>query len=200
MKNNNILNNKNLSKDFKIQYLFKNIINNCKSCNLYKNRNKIVFGEGNLNTTIIFIGEAPGKKEDIEGIPFVGAAGSLLNKIIIAMNLHRKNIYICNIIKCKPINNITPSFYEIQQCKKFLEYQISIIQPKIIITLGKSATNALLNKNDFISKMRGKWHMYNNILVMPTFHPAYLLRNPHEKRKAWSDFKSVITLIKNKNL
>jgi len=192
--NNNILNNNNLSKDFKIQYLL-NIINNCTLCNLCRNRNNIVFGEGNLNTKIMFIGEAPGKEEDIIGIPFIGNAGILLNKIILAMKLKRKDIYICNVIKCRPLYNKNPNDYELQQCKKFIEAQIFIIKPKIIITLGKIATNLLLNDNNFISKIRGKWHKYNEILLMPTFHPAYLLRNPNEKKKVWNDLKLVLYVL-----
>jgi DNA polymerase len=170
----------------------KEYINGCVRCKLYKNRKNIVFGEGNPKAELVFVGEAPGREEDIEGRPFVGEAGRLLTKIIKAMGLDRKDVYICNVVKCRPPRNRDPEADEIRACFPFLEAQLRIIAPKVICTLGRIAAQTLLGKDFKITKQRGDWHFYKNIPVMPTFHPAYLLRNPNEKRLVWQDMKKIM--------
>ena len=167
----------------------------CFKCNLYKTRNNIVFGCGNQQANLVFVGEAPGIEEDFQAKPFVGAAGQLLTKMIEAMRLKRSDVYICNIIKCKPPNNRNPNQNEIDNCIIYLKEQLHIIQPKVIITLGRYAYQALLNTTMSISKARGIFTNYENIPLMPTFHPAYLLRNNSKKKCVWSDLKQVIKLL-----
>ncbi len=167
-------------------------INDCTRCKLYKNRQNIVFGEGNPKADLVFIGEAPGREEDIAGKPFVGEAGRLLTKIIQAMGLDRKDVYICNVVKCRPPRNRDPEQDEIKACLPFLEVQLRIIKPQVICTLGKIAAQTLLGADFKITKHRGNWYSYMNISVMPTFHPAYLLRNPSAKRFVWDDIKKVM--------
>ncbi len=167
-------------------------LGNCQRCKLAKTRNKIVFGAGNPQAQLVFVGEGPGEEEDLQGLPFVGAAGQLLTKMIEAMGLTRKDVYICNIVKCRPPRNRNPENDEIKLCEPFLKAQIASISPKVIVALGKVAAQTLLQDNTPISRMRGIWKEYNGIKLMPTFHPSYLLRSPSEKRKAWEDLQMVM--------
>ncbi len=171
-------------------------IKNCNKCDLYKRRKNSVAGEGNANADLVFIGEAPGREEDMQGKPFVGRAGKLLTKIIAAMKLTRNEVFIGNIIKCRPPNNRNPYPYEIKACEDFLIRQLEIIQPKVICTLGKFATQSLLNIETPISRIRGKFQDYRGIPVMPTYHPAYLLRNPSGKKPVWEDMKKIMKELK----
>ncbi len=163
----------------------------CHECDLYKTRRNIVFGEGNPNAALLFIGEAPGLEEDIQGKPFVGRAGQLLAKIIKAIEMRREDVYIANCLKCRPPKNRTPYPSEIVACRNYLIQQIDIIKPKVICCLGRPAAQTMLMSDSPISKMRGKLYDYHGIKVMPTFHPAYLLRNPADKRLVWEDMKKV---------
>jgi len=167
-------------------------VSRCKKCGLSKTRTNVVFGAGSDKAKLLFVGEAPGADEDIQGLPFVGKAGGLLTKIIEAMGLKRKDVYIANILKCRPPNNRPPAPDEILACRDNLRRQIGMIKPKVICTLGKFASQTLLNTETPISALRGKFGNYNGIKVMPTFHPAYLLRNPGEKRLVWEDMKKVM--------
>jgi len=170
----------------------KEYIGDCIRCKLHKNRHNIVFGEGNPHAELVFVGEAPGREEDMEGRPFVGEAGRLLTRIIKAMGLERRDIYICNVVKCRPPRNRDPEIDEIKACLPFLKAQLRIIRPKVICTLGRVAAQSLLGKDFRITKQRGNWHTYMDIPLMPTFHPAYLLRNPSEKRLVWDDMKKIM--------
>lgn len=164
----------------------------CTRCKLHKQRNNIVFGVGNPKAELMFIGEGPGADEDEQGIPFVGRAGQLLTKMIEAMGLTRDDIYIANVVKCRPPENRNPEEDEIAACSPFLEEQIRLINPKVIVCLGKFAAQTILKTEITISRLRGNFHDRNGIPVMPTFHPAYLLRNPEMKRPAWEDLKMVM--------
>lgn len=179
-------------KEIKELEELKDYIKDCTRCKLHKNRKNLVFGEGNPNAELVFVGEAPGREEDIEGRPFVGEAGRLLTRIIKAMGLERKDVYICNVVKCRPPRNRDPEADEIKACFPFLEAQLRIISPKVICTLGRIAAQTLLGKDFKITKQRGNWYSYKDIPVMPTFHPAYLLRNPSEKRVVWEDMKKIM--------
>ena len=163
----------------------------CKRCKLHLTRRQIVFGEGNEKATLVFVGEAPGEDEDRQGRPFVGKAGQLLTRIINAIGLTREEVYITNIIKCRPPRNRNPQQDEIATCEPFLGQQLEIIQPKIICALGSFAAQTLLKTAEKISQLRGRFHEYRGIKVMPTYHPAFLLRNPHKKREAWEDMKKI---------
>lgn len=165
---------------------------NCRRCDLCKTRRNVVFGSGNPNAELMFIGEAPGEDEDIQGLPFVGRAGQLLTKIIEAMGLKRSDVYIANILKCRPPNNRTPLPAEILECEDNVKRQAELIKPKVICTLGKFASQTLLRTEIPISALRGKFQSFNGIKVMPTFHPAYLLRNPNDKRLVWGDMKKIM--------
>ncbi len=173
-------------------------IGDCVKCKLSKNRNSIVFGEGNPAAKIMFIGEGPGREEDMQGRPFVGEAGALLTKLIEKMSigealLKRKDVYIANIVKCRPPMNRDPEEDEISSCRGFIERQIEIIRPEVIITLGRIALQTLLRRLELkITAVRGNFFDYNGIPVMPTFHPAYLLRNPKDKWLTWSDAQKVM--------
>ncbi|MDO8535407.1 MAG: uracil-DNA glycosylase [Candidatus Omnitrophota bacterium] len=173
-------------------------ISNCKRCSLHKTRHNIVLGAGNPKAELMFIGEAPGEDEDLQGFPFVGRAGQLLTKIIEAMGLKRSDVYIANILKCRPPNNRPPLPLEITECEAILKKQIDIIKPKIICTLGKFASQTLLRTETTISALRGNFKEYNGIKLMPTFHPAYLLRNPNDKKLVWSDMKKIMKELKLK--
>ncbi len=164
----------------------------CKQCTLHKTRRNVVFGSGNPSAKLMFIGEAPGEDEDIQGLPFVGRAGQLLTKIIEAMGFKRSDVYIANILKCRPPDNRAPLPTEIIECEEYLKRQIELINPRIICTLGKFASQTLLRTEVSISALRGRFHDYNGIKVMPTFHPAYLLRNPNDKSKVWTDMKKIM--------
>lgn len=172
-------------------------IASCHECELYKTRRNFVFGDGNAKALLMFIGEAPGLEEDIQGKPFVGKAGQLLTKIIEAMGMKREDVYIANALKCRPPKNRTPLPSEIAACRNYLLSQIDLIKPKLICCLGRPATQALLMTDSAISKIRGNFYDFNGIAVMPTFHPAYLLRNPADKKLAWKDFKKVRDFLSN---
>jgi len=166
-------------------------IEKCQKCSLGKTRIKFVFGDGDPNSKLVFVGEAPGSDEDQQGLPFVGKAGQLLTKIIEAINFKRSQVYICNILKCRPPENRNPLPAEIELCEPYLIRQLEIIKPAVICTLGTFASQTLLKTDIPISKLRGKIHYYQNIKLVPTFHPAALLRNPAWKRDTWEDVKLV---------
>jgi DNA polymerase len=168
----------------------------CTRCKLHKlGRTQVVFGVGNPNANLMFVGEAPGGDEDIQGIPFVGRAGQLLTKIIEAIELKREDVYIANVIKCRPPQNRNPEPDEVETCEPFLFQQIDIIRPTVIVALGKFAAQTLLRTTDPISRLRGRVFEYRGATLVPTFHPAYLLRNPSSKREVWEDMKLVKRLI-----
>jgi DNA polymerase len=167
-------------------------VKRCKKCSLYKIKEKVVFGKGNIDSSLLFIGEAPGVEEDKKGIPFVGQAGKLLDKIISAMGLIRENVYITNVLKCHPPNNRDPLPNEVENCFPFLLKEIELINPKIIVTLGRHASITLFGKNFSLVKSRGEFLNFKGFKVMPTFHPAYLLRNPKAKKLVWEDMKKVM--------
>lgn len=173
----------------------RHILGDCHRCKLSEHRKNIVFGSGNPKAEVLFVGEAPGAEEDIKGLPFVGRAGQLLTKMIEAMGLIRDEVYICNIIKCRPQNNRDPEPEEISSCKPFLLQQLDVIKPKVIIGLGRYACQSLLATSVAMSHIRGVWHEYNGIKFMPTFHPAYLLRNPAAKKEVWEDLQKVMSFI-----
>jgi DNA polymerase len=171
-------------------------IGDCTRCKLHAlGRTKIVFGVGNPKADLMFVGEAPGGDEDVQGIPFVGRAGQLLTKIIEAIELGRDDVYIANVIKCRPPGNRNPEPDEIATCEPFLFQQIDIIKPRIIVTLGKFAAQTLLRTDAPISRIRGRVFDYRGAKLIPTFHPAYLLRNPSSKREVWEDMKLVRKLL-----
>jgi DNA polymerase len=163
----------------------------CIRCKLHQHRTHIVFGEGNPKARLMFIGEGPGADEDATGRPFVGRAGQLLDKIIAAIGLKREDVYISNVVKCRPPQNRTPERDEVATCEQFLFRQIAVIQPQVIVALGSPAFQCLLRTKEPISRARGEWRDLGGIKVMPTFHPAYLLRSPEKKREAWEDMKKV---------
>ena len=168
----------------------------CTRCKLHGlGRKKIVFGVGNPNADLMFVGEAPGADEDIQGEPFVGRAGQLLTRIIEAINLKREDVYIANVIKCRPPQNRNPEQDEVDTCEPFLFQQIDVIRPKVIVALGTFAARALLRTLDPISRLRGRVYDYRGAKLVPTFHPAYLLRNPSSKREVWEDMKMVKSLL-----
>ena len=160
-------------------------------CQLCRTRTNLVFGAGNASARLVFVGEAPGREEDLQGLPFVGRAGQLLTKIIESIGLKRKDVYICNILKCRPPNNRNPFPTEILACEGYLVRQLQIIKPKVICALGKFAAQTLLRDQTSISRLRGKFFDYYGIKLIPTFHPAYLLRNPRDKRLVWEDMKKI---------
>ena len=164
-------------------------LGDCQRCRLAHDRNHIVFGSGSFKAQLIFVGEGPGFEEDQQGEPFVGPAGQLLSKIIAAIKLNRNQVYICNVVKCRPPNNRNPQSDEIDTCLPFLERQIEAIRPGFICALGTIAAQTLLNTTEPISKLRGRFHNYHGIKLLPTYHPAYLLRNPDKKRSVWEDMK-----------
>jgi DNA polymerase len=166
-------------------------IGDCVRCKLHVARTNIVFGEGNPAARLVFVGEGPGADEDASGRPFVGRAGQLLNKIIEAIGLRREDVYICNVVKCRPPGNRTPERDEVATCEPFLFRQLAFIRPKVIVVLGLPAFQCLLKSKDSMSRSRGQWREWNGIKVMPTFHPAYLLRSPEKKRETWEDMKKV---------
>ena len=169
----------------------------CTRCKLHTmGRRQVVFGVGNPDAALMFVGEAPGADEDEQGVPFVGRAGQLLTKIIEAIDLRRDEVYIANVIKCRPPSNRNPEPDEIAQCEPFLLAQITAVRPAVIVTLGTFATQVLLRTDESISKLRGRTHEYRGAVVIPTFHPAYLLRNPSAKRDVWEDMKRVRDLLR----
>ena len=152
----------------------------------------MVFGGGNPQAELVFVGEAPGREEDKQGLPFVGEAGQLFERILLAMKLHRDDVYICNVIKCRPPGNRDPKPEEIEACEPFLKRQLAVIRPRVLVTLGKFAAQTLLRERTPISRLRGHWREYEGIPLMPTFHPAFLLRNPAAKKEVWIDMKQVM--------
>jgi DNA polymerase len=171
---------------------FRDEISTCTKCSeLAQKRNRLVFGAGSAQAKLLFVGEAPGHDEDMQGLPFVGKAGQLLTKIIEAIGLTRQEVFICNVLKCRPPGNRNPQPIEIQNCEPYLIRQIEIIKRKVICALGTFAAQTLLKSQTSISALRGRFHTYQGIPLMCTFHPAYLLRNPDDKKKVWEDMKMV---------
>ena len=171
-------------------------IGDCTRCKLHRlGRRQIVFGVGNPSADLMFVGEAPGADEDVQGIPFVGRAGQLLTKIIEAIGLSRDDVYIANVIKCRPPENRNPEPDEVETCEPFLFQQIDRIQPKVIVALGTFAAKALLKTQDPISRLRGRMYDYRGAKLIPTFHPAFLLRSPDRKRDVWEDMKKVRAVL-----
>jgi uracil-DNA glycosylase family 4 len=167
----------------------------CTRCRLHATRNKIVFGAGNEHAELVFVGEGPGRDEDMQGLPFVGRAGKLLTQMIEAMGLTRDQVYIANVVKCRPPENRKPEEDESGTCSPFLYRQIDSIAPKAIVCLGLTAAQSLLKTKDSISKIRGQWLDYRGTKLMVTYHPAYLLRNPPAKREVWDDLQKVMALL-----
>jgi uracil-DNA glycosylase len=164
----------------------------CTRCKLAAGRTKLVFGVGSPAAELMFVGEGPGADEDRLGEPFVGRAGQLLTKMIEAMGYRREDVYIANVVKCRPPENRNPEPDEMEACEPFLRRQIAAVRPKVIVALGKVAVHALLRETTAISRLRGRWFGYEGVKLMPTFHPAYLLRSPDEKKKAWEDLQLVM--------
>jgi DNA polymerase len=174
----------------------RDVIGECTRCKLHTlGRKQIVFGSGNPNADLMFVGEAPGADEDEQGVPFIGRAGQLLTKIIEAIGLTRDDVYIANVIKCRPPGNRNPEPDEIAECEPFLLRQIESIRPRVIVALGTFAAHALLRTDAPISKLRGTFHEYHGAKLLPTFHPAYLLRSPERKRDVWDDMKKVRAVL-----
>ncbi len=187
-----------------LQKLDETRVKGCTRCNLCKTRTQTVFGQGNPSARLVFIGEAPGYEEDRQGLAFVGRAGKLLTRMIDAMGLSREEVFICNVLKCRPPDNRAPSSDEVLACGPYLREQLAIIQPEILVALGAPAAKTLLKTAQSIGKLRGRFHDYYlsdlaldgpSIPVMPTYHPAYLLRNPAEKRKVWDDLQLVMARL-----
>ena len=175
-------------------------IGDCRRCKLHAGRTHLVFGVGNPNAKLMFVGEGPGRDEDLQGVPFVGRAGQLLTDIITkGMGLRREDVYIANVVKCRPPQNRNPEPDEVASCEPFLRKQIELIRPEIIVALGKFAVQTLLQSKVPITRLRGNWHAYMGIKLMPTFHPAYLLRNPADKKLVWEDIKKVMKEMQSEN-
>lgn len=167
-------------------------LGDCQRCPLSEGRTQIVFGTGDENAELMFVGEAPGAEEDRQGEPFVGESGKLLDKMIVAMGWSRESVYIANVLKCRPPENRDPRASEVEACEGFLAKQIQVVQPKVIVTLGKPAAHLLLRCSASMGALRGNWQEYSGIPVMPTYHPAYLLREPSKKREVWADLQLVM--------
>ena len=167
----------------------------CTRCKLHKHRRTIVFGDGNAKAELVFVGEGPGADEDAQGLPFVGRAGKLLTQMIEAMGLERKDVYICNVVKCRPPENRTPEDDEVSTCSPYLFRQLEVISPKVIVCLGAVAAKTLLRTTRGISQFRGQWLDYRGSKLMATYHPAYLLRNPNAKGEVWKDLQKVMALL-----
>ncbi|MBW6508278.1 MAG: uracil-DNA glycosylase [Desulfuromonadales bacterium] len=166
-------------------------VEQCRACLLHEQRNTVVFGRGNPSADLVFVGEAPGYEEDQQGLPFVGEAGQLLKRILFAMGLSPEDVYICNLIKCRPPVNRDPLTNEVAACEPYLKRQPALLKPKVIVALGRFASQTLLGVETPISRLRGHWYTYAGSALMPTFHPAYLLRSPAEKKLVWEDMKEV---------
>lgn len=175
--------------------LIREDIGDCTRCRLHKGRNKLVFGVGNVNADIMFVGEGPGADEDAQGEPFVGRAGQLLNNMISAMGLKRDDVYIANVVKCRPPGNRTPEKDECDVCSPFLMRQIEVVQPKVIVALGAVAAKNLLAINDSMANLRGRWYDFKGARLAVTYHPAYLLRDPRQKKEAWKDLQMVMKYL-----
>ena len=170
-------------------------IGECTRCRLHKKRTNIVFGVGDPEADLVFVGEGPGRDEDVQGIPFVGRAGKLLTQMIEAMGLRRDDVYICNVVKCRPPENRTPEKDETSVCSPYLVRQIDVTRPKVIVCLGSVAAQTLLNTNQSLSRFRGEWQEYRGARLMCTYHPAYLLRNPSAKGEVWKDLQKVMAVL-----
>ncbi len=176
-------------------------IGDCRRCKLCERRNKIVFGSGNPNAEVVFVGEGPGADEDAQGLPFVGRAGQLLTQMInasaerLGVALRREQVYICNVVKCRPPENRTPEKDEMQTCGPFLTRQIAAIRPRAIVVLGATAARALLGTNEPMHRLRGQWFDYQGAKLLVTFHPAYLLRDPNKKKEAWEDMQQLFRFL-----
>jgi DNA polymerase len=166
-------------------------IKNCKKCSLAVTRTNFVFGMGNSEAEIVFVGEAPGREEDLQGVPFIGKAGQLLSQMLISINIKREDVYITNVLKCRPPNNRDPLPDEIESCEPYLLQQINLLNPKLIVALGRFAAASLLRKNAPLGDLRKTEHRYNNVPLIVTFHPSALLRNPLWKKQAWEDLKMI---------
>jgi uracil-DNA glycosylase len=175
-------------------------LGDCQRCKLAAGRKNLVFGIGNPNAHLVFVGEGPGAEEDERGEPFVGKAGQLLTKMIEAMGYARADVYICNVVKCRPPGNRNPEPDEIAACEPFLQAQLAAIGPRMVVALGKFAVQCLLRDDAPISRLRGQFRQYQGIALMPTFHPAYLLRDPSKKKEAWQDLKAVMAALKQMGL
>jgi DNA polymerase len=171
-------------------------LGDCQRCRLAGTRKQIVFGVGNPDADLVFVGEAPGENEDLQGEPFVGAAGQLLTRMIEAMGFRRQDVYICNVIKCRPPRNRNPEPDEVAACEPFLKKQLGALRPRMIVTLGKFAAQCLLRVDTPITRLRGSFRSYQGIQLMPTYHPSYLLRDPSRKREAWEDLKQVVAALR----
>lgn len=193
-----IFSNKNQKIDKKISLEeIKIKISNCNRCSLHQNRRNIVFGEGSPEAKLMIIGEAPGFEEDVQGRPFVGKAGQLLTKILQSIQLKREDVYITNVVKCRPPKNRNPKPEEINNCNQFLKMQIQVISPKIICALGTFSAQTLLKTESKITSIRGKIFEIEGIKIIPTYHPAFLLRNPERKREVWEDMKLISRMLKD---
>jgi DNA polymerase len=170
-------------------------VRRCTKCALHSTRTQTVFGVGNRRAQWMFVGEAPGADEDRQGEPFVGAAGKLLNAMLAALGLKREEVFIANVLKCRPPNNRDPQASEVEQCEPYLIRQIELVQPKLIVALGRHAAHSLLKTDLALARLRGQPHSYQNIPLVVTYHPAYLLRTPSDKRKAWDDLRRARTII-----
>lgn len=174
----------------------RNDLGDCHRCGLSGGRTHLVFGEGDPKARLVFVGEGPGYEEDRSGRPFVGPAGQLLTRIIEAMKLTREQVYICNVVKCRPPGNRNPAPEEIKTCRPFLERQLAAIQPEAVCTLGTFAAQTLLDTTAPVGKLRGRCHDHAGLKIIPTYHPAYLLRNPEQKRVVWEDVKKIMALLR----
>lgn len=175
--------------------LIREDIGDCTRCRLHKGRTNLVFGVGNVNADLMFIGEGPGADEDAQGEPFVGRAGQLLNNMITAMGIKREDVYIANVVKCRPPQNRTPEKDECDTCSPFLMRQIDVIKPKVIVALGAVAAKNLLAVNDSMGNLRGHWYDFRNSKLLVTYHPAYLLRDPRQKKEAWKDLQMAMKYL-----
>lgn len=175
--------------------LIREDIGECTRCRLHKGRTNLVFGVGNVNADLMFVGEGPGADEDAKGEPFVGRAGQLLNNMISAMGIKREDVYIANVVKCRPPSNRTPEKDECDVCSPFLMRQVDVIKPKVIVALGAVAAKNLLAVNDSMANLRGRWYDFRNSKLLVTYHPAYLLRDPRQKKEAWKDLQMVMKYL-----
>jgi DNA polymerase len=168
-------------------------VKTCTRCALHRDRTQAVFARGSGKSGVLFLGEGPGEEEDRRGEPFVGPAGQLLDRMIAAMQLARDDVYVCNVVKCRPPSNRKPEPEEMSQCRPYLEEQLTLLQPRVIVALGATAVQGLLGTSEGITRLRGQWKLFRGqIPVMPTFHPAYLLRQPQAKREVWDDLREVL--------
>jgi DNA polymerase len=191
-------------KDERLKVLDDSRVKNCTACGLHETRTQTVFGQGHSGARLVFVGEAPGYEEDKQGLAFVGRAGQTLTRMIVAMGLSREEVFICNVLKCRPPGNRNPSADEVLACSSYLREQLAIIQPEAVIALGAPAAKTLLQTAESIGRLRGRFHDYVlkgeggegiTVPLMPTYHPAYLLRNPSEKQKTWNDLQMVMKLL-----